>query len=208
MIKKKFCIVGVDPDFNQLIFDNKKNYIGLITNFGHKKYLINNKVLGKETLNDWIKIKKKFNPSVIIAINDGVQRRILSAIYKKNLINYIDKTVQIDRTTFASIKNRKGIFINKLSYISSDVEIDDGVKLHVRCNVHHHVKIEKFVTLSPCSIILGGARIGENSFIGSGSIINPNIKIGKNCMIGSGSVVTKDVADNLTVFGVPARIND
>ena len=68
---------------------------------------------------------------MIIAINDGVQRRILSAVYKKNLINYIDKTVQIDRTTFASIKNRKGIFINKLSYISSDVKIDDGVKIHV-----------------------------------------------------------------------------
>ena len=56
MIKKKFCIVG-NPDFNELIFDNK-NYIGLITNFGHKKYHINNKVLGKETLSDWIKIKK------------------------------------------------------------------------------------------------------------------------------------------------------
>jgi len=59
MIKKKFCIVGVDPDINEFIFDNKENYIGLITNFSDKKYLINNKVLGEETLSDWIKIKKK-----------------------------------------------------------------------------------------------------------------------------------------------------
>ena len=208
MIKKKFCIVGVDPDFNDLIFENHKNYIGLITNFQNKKYLINDRWLGKENLNDWKKIKKKFNPSVIIAINEGAQRKELSKIYTKNLINYIDKTAHVSKITLSSMKNKKGIVINRFAYVSSNVELNHGVKIHVRCNIHHDVKIGEYSTLSPSCVILGGVKIGENSFIGSGTIINPNVNIGKNCVIGSGSVVTKDVADNLTVYGVPARIKD
>lgn len=205
MIKKKFCIVGVDPDFNDLIFDNYKNYIGLITNFKNKKYLAHNKLLGKENLKDWLKIKKKFNPSVIISINEGAQRKELSKIYKNNLINYIDKTAHVSKNTLSSIKNKRGIFINKFAYVSSNVELNHGIKIHVRCNIHHDVKIGEYSTLSPGCIILGGAIIGENTFIGAGSVINPNVKVGKNCIVGSGSVVTKNVKDNLTVVGIPAK---
>ena len=42
----------------------------------------------------------------------------------------------------------------------------------------------------------GTIEIGDNTFIGGGSIILYNVKIGKNCIIGAGSVVTKDIPDN------------
>lgn len=51
----------------------------------------------------------------------------------------------------------------------------------------------------------GRIEIGEESFIGTGSIIMPGVKVGKNCVIGAGSVVTKNVPDGMVVAGVPAK---
>lgn len=48
--------------------------------------------------------------------------------------------------------------------------------------------------------------IGDNAWIGGGTIINPGVTIGNNVVIGSGSVVTKDIPDNVVVAGNPARI--
>ena len=49
-------------------------------------------------------------------------------------------------------------------------------------------------------------RIGEGSYVGSGSIIIGGVRIGKYCVIGAGAVVTKDVPDFCFAVGVPAVI--
>ena len=46
-------------------------------------------------------------------------------------------------------------------------------------------------------------RISDNSWIGQDSIIMANV--GKNCTVGAGSVVYREVPDNTTVLGNPAR---
>ncbi len=48
-------------------------------------------------------------------------------------------------------------------------------------------------------------EIGENTFIGSDTMLVAPLKIGKNAKTGAGAVVTHDVADNEVVAGVPAR---
>ena len=47
--------------------------------------------------------------------------------------------------------------------------------------------------------------IGSGTMIGAGAAILGNIKIGKSCKIGAGSVVVKDVPDNTSVAGIPAK---
>ncbi len=49
-------------------------------------------------------------------------------------------------------------------------------------------------------------KIGNNVFIGTGSIIMPGLTIGNNVIIGAGSVVTKNVEDFSIVAGNPAKL--
>ena len=49
-------------------------------------------------------------------------------------------------------------------------------------------------------------KIGNNVYIGAGTIIISPITIGNNVTIGAGSVITKDIPDNAIVTGNPAKI--
>lgn len=44
---------------------------------------------------------------------------------------------------------------------------------------------------------IGRVRIGNNVFIGAGSIVLPNVQIGDNSIVGAGSIVTKDISPNV-----------
>lgn len=48
--------------------------------------------------------------------------------------------------------------------------------------------------------------IGNNCWIGGGSIILPGVKIGNNVVIGAGSVVTKDIPDWCVAAGNPCKV--
>lgn len=52
----------------------------------------------------------------------------------------------------------------------------------------------------------GRPTIGDNVNLGSNVIIIGKITIGNNVIVGAGSVVVKDVPDNCTVAGNPAKI--
>jgi len=48
-------------------------------------------------------------------------------------------------------------------------------------------------------------EIGEDTFIGSDTMLVAPVKIGNRSKTGAGSVVTHDVPDDTVVYGVPAR---
>ena len=48
--------------------------------------------------------------------------------------------------------------------------------------------------------------IGDNVFIGFGSIILPSVAIGNNVIIGAGSAVNKSIPSNFVAAGVPCRV--
>jgi maltose O-acetyltransferase len=83
------------------------------------------------------------------------------------------------------------------------ITIGDNVTLAPRVHILAHDASTKMY-LDHTKI--GLVKIGDNVFIGAGSIILPNVKIGNNVIIGAGSIVTKDVPDNSLVAGNPAKV--
>jgi maltose O-acetyltransferase len=85
----------------------------------------------------------------------------------------------------------------------------------------YHITIGDNVTLAPrvhilahdssTFMFLGKTRaanvmIGDNVFVGAGSIILPGVHIGNRVIIGAGSVVAKNIPDNSVAAGNPAKV--
>lgn len=49
-------------------------------------------------------------------------------------------------------------------------------------------------------------HIGNNVWIGAGTVIVPGITIGDNTVIGAGSIVTKDIPANVVAVGNPCKV--
>ena len=59
---------------------------------------------------------------------------------------------------------------------------------------------------NPEDIAVAPVFIGDNVFIGAGTIVLKGVTIGNNSVIGAGSVVTKNVPENSIAAGNPARV--
>lgn len=58
----------------------------------------------------------------------------------------------------------------------------------------------------PETVIYGTIEVGRNCFIGARSTILPNVKIGDNTIIGAGSLVNRDIPDNVIAAGNPCKV--
>ena len=48
--------------------------------------------------------------------------------------------------------------------------------------------------------------VGNNVWIGAGSVVLAGVTIGDNAVIGAGSVVTRDIPSDVVAVGVPCRV--
>jgi len=84
-----------------------------------------------------------------------------------------------------------------------------GVVVGETAIVEDDVLIYQGVTLGGVNLNRGEKRhptVKSGSVIGAGAKVLGNITIGHNCRIGSNSVVVKDVPDESTAVGIPARV--
>ncbi len=65
--------------------------------------------------------------------------------------------------------------------------------------LHHEMRRHEYEYAFPISI-------GSNVWIGGHVVINPGVSIGENSVIGSGSVVTKDIPSNVIALGNPCKV--
>lgn len=81
-----------------------------------------------------------------------------------------------------------------------------GVVIHKKAVVGSNCFIRQNVTIGGGGRPEGLPIIGDNVDIGAGAVLIGGIHIGNNVKIGANAVVNKDLPDDCTAVGVPARI--
>lgn len=137
-----------------------------------------------------MKKKSLMNKSIIL----------MNKLYQKNIPLLPRLMQQLNRFIFACD-------------IPRSVKIGEGtIFAHsgLGCVIHSNAKIGKNCKIQQ-NVTIGGRGqygtpvIGNNVFIGAGATIIGGIKIGDNATIGAMTLVLKDVDENETVVGIPAR---
>ncbi len=84
--------------------------------------------------------------------------------------------------------------------------IGRGVIVNTKASVDHDCVVGDFAHISPGATLGGNVRVGEDSLVGLGASILPGTSVGSRSIAGAGAVVVRDVPDDVTVLGVPARV--
>ena len=139
-----------------------------------------------------------------IGILDSLIRRNIIESYKdfNRWATIIHPTAVISET--ATIGT--GTIIFPYATVGVDAAIGANSFLNIHCSVGHDCRLGNNVTMLIGAILGGGVIVGENSCIATNAAVLPGKNVGKNVFVGAGSIVNKKVRDNVTVFGVPARI--
>ena len=147
------------------------------------------------------KINIKSFDGLIVAVSGTKNREKI-----KNRYPLPHKTIISKGASVSSLSRvGEGSIILNNTIIEPDAIINEHSIINVGAQVHHDCKIGKYCEIAPKSVLLGGCQIGDYSFIGANATVLPGVKIGKNVTIGAGAVVVKDVPDDTTAKGVPAK---
>ncbi len=144
----------------------------------------------------------KLGDAVIVAIGDNRTRR--------NVALRLGADYGVAVAPSVIIGSRVNIGPGSMVLPSATINIGSIIGRHVilntSCSIDHDCRIEDFVHIAPGTHLGGNVNVGEGTFLGIGSSVVPGVRIGRWSVVGAGAVVTKDIPDNCTAVGVPARV--
>ena len=171
--------------------DNKENGATVIKNY---------KVIGDLNNRFAMAVTKK-DVEFIIAIGDNKKREEISHSPNLKFYTAIHPSAQIG----INVEIEEGTVIMANVCINSSSRVGKHCIINTGAIIEHDNIIEDFVHISPNTSLGGTVKIGESTHVGIGSIVKNNITICKNCTIGAGAVVVKNIIEEGTYVGVPAR---
>ena len=99
----------------------------------------------------------------------------------------------------------RGAIICAGNIITCDIKIGDFATINLDCTIGHDCIIGDYLTLNPSVNISGICNIGNNVIIGTGAGVKQGIQNCDDVMIGMGAVVVKNILEQGTYVGNPAK---
>lgn len=108
-------------------------------------------------------------------------------------------------TVSASVILGDGVLIAANATINPLARIGTGAICNTAANIDHECIIGDFAHIAPGAVLCGNVSVGKSSIVGANAVVSPGITIGDHVIVGAGAVVVRDIPDNTTVAGNPAK---
>lgn len=110
---------------------------------------------------------------------------------------------------FGGVRIGDHVEIGSLTTVSrgalGDTVLADHVKIDDHCHISHNCRIGEGSMITAFVEISGSVHIGKNVWLAPGCSLVQKISVGDDAFIGIGTVVTHNIPANARVFGNPAR---
>jgi sugar O-acyltransferase (sialic acid O-acetyltransferase NeuD family) len=116
-------------------------------------------------------------------------------------VNLIHPTVIID----SNVKLGTGLIVFMYSNISNDCTLNDFVTIQGFVAIGHDTKIGKWCHINAYSFTGGYATLEDEVTLNTRATVLPSVIVRKGATVGAASLVIRNVKENTTVFGVPAK---
>jgi sugar O-acyltransferase (sialic acid O-acetyltransferase NeuD family) len=99
----------------------------------------------------------------------------------------------------------EGAMLMAGAIIGPDARVGRFCIVNTAASVDHDDVLEDGVNICPGAHLAGNVTCREDVFVGIGAAVIQGVTIGRRAIVGAGAVVIRDVADDTTVVGCPAR---
>jgi sugar O-acyltransferase (sialic acid O-acetyltransferase NeuD family) len=149
-------------------------------------------------------IKQKEKKNTLICLGSAEARYKYYNELKKNKFSFgtfIHKTAWVA----SSSKINEGVIVCPYVFVGANSVIGPNTSLNVRATIGHDVKIGESVVISPHVNLNGNSQCGDVSFIGAGTIMDPESSVGNFTKVSSGSMVKGSFGNGFLLSGNPAK---
>lgn len=147
-----------------------------------------------------------FNPNnylAFISLGDPKLREIIKNRFPSN--TKYATIVHPTATVSDWVKLDEGTIITAGSILTCNIEMGKHVHINLHTTIGHDCIIGDYFTSAPAVNISGNCKIGKNVYMGTNAAIKNGISICDNAIIGMGAIVVKNIVEEGTYVGNPAK---